>query len=238
MQGERAYSVRENRRLKHPRLMVTALGEVVVVVPPGFDCATIPGLLRDKEAWIAEALRRRQVTADSEQGRQALLFPDKIELRGIGELWGVEYCHKPGCMLELEVVDRAGLRMSGDLDAHAASAKLLQEWLKWKARDVLPGWLQRVARQHGFSYERVSVRHQKTRWGSCSGQGTISLNIKLLFLPSELVEHVLIHELCHTVHPNHSRAFWELVGRCDPNTDRNRRELRLASRSMPLFLEL
>lgn len=233
-----AYSIQENRRLKHPRLIVTPLGEVVVAIPPGFDRGIIPGLVRQKVAWIAEALRRRQGTLGRERKRQELLFPDKVELRSVGEVWGVEYAHKPGRLLELEVVDKTELRISGDLDSHAASGRLLCEWLKWKAREELPRWLQRVARQHGFSYERVSIRHQKTRWGSCSGRGTISLNIKLLCLPPELVEHVLVHELCHTVHPNHSAAFWELVGSCDSSVAMHRSELRLASRYIPPFLEL
>ncbi len=76
-----------------------------------------------------------------------------------------------------------------------------------------------------FSYKRVSVRNQKTRWGSCSKTGTLSFSYRLLFLPPEVRDYVLVHELCHTKEMNHSRRFWELVSQTVPNYKVLRRKL-------------
>jgi len=89
----------------------------------------------------------------------------------------------------------------------------------------LPDLLLALADEHGFVMTKVSVRLQKTRWGSCSTQGAISLNAKLLFLPVDVVNYVLIHELCHTVHHNHSADFWLLVQEHLPQAKALRRTL-------------
>ena len=77
-----------------------------------------------------------------------------------------------------------------------------------RARKILTSRLDLLAVQHGFSYNRVFLRNQKTRWGSCSHLKNISLNIKLVRLPQELIDYVLLHELVHTRIHNHSRSFW------------------------------
>jgi predicted metal-dependent hydrolase len=69
--------------------------------------------------------------------------------------------------------------------------------------------LRQLARRHGFIYNKVSIRNQRTRWGSCSPKGNISLNIKLVALPQELFDYVLLHELVHTRIHNHSNKFWQ-----------------------------
>ena len=87
---------------------------------------------------------------------------------------------------------------------------------KVKAKAILIKRLEYLASKYGFSYNRVFIRNQKTRWGSCSSKNNISLNMKLVKLPDELVEYVILHELIHTRIKNHSKAFWaeldKLVG--------------------------
>jgi predicted metal-dependent hydrolase len=80
---------------------------------------------------------------------------------------------------------------------------------KKEARKIITGKLKQLAEQYGFSYGKVSIRSQRTRWGSCSGRGNISLNIKLVALPVELSDYVIMHELVHTRIHNHSRKFWK-----------------------------
>jgi predicted metal-dependent hydrolase len=77
-----------------------------------------------------------------------------------------------------------------------------------EAREKLVSRLDQLSTQHGFSYNRVSIRNQKTRWGSCSARNDISLNMKLLELPQELMDYVILHELVHTRIKNHTKAFW------------------------------
>lgn len=87
----------------------------------------------------------------------------------------------------------------------------IQNVMYEQAYIYLPTRLAFLAEKHNFQYGKVTLRNQKTRWGSCSYQNNISLNIQLMRLPSHLVDYVLIHELAHTIEKNHSNSFWELV---------------------------
>jgi len=82
-----------------------------------------------------------------------------------------------------------------------------------KARKVLTRRLKQLTDKHGFVYNRVFFRNQKTRWGSCSSKNNISLNIKLITLPEELVDYVILHELVHTQKKDHSKVFWAEMDR-------------------------
>ena len=95
------------------------------------------------------------------------------------------------------------------LDEHLA------DFYHARAKEYLPGRLDELARRFGDSYRRLRITKARTRWGSCSSRGNINLSCYLMILPPDLIDYVIIHELCHLHHFDHSRAFWELVeSRC------------------------
>lgn len=95
-------------------------------------------------------------------------------------------------------------------------AELCEPMDRKRARALLGKRLEHLSQEHGLAYNRLSIRCQRTRWGSCSAKGNISLNAKLAALPAELMDYVIVHELVHTRIMNHSRAFWAELERRVP----------------------
>ncbi len=232
-----SYTVRESRKAKHVSLRISILGSLEVIVPQGFDQGHIPAIVQCKQRWIERVTRRME-------DRQALAgeptsdtLPEKITLRAIAETWQVDY--QPTQLPGVRVSEQANscLTVFGNITNQDLCKAALQRWVARKAWIHLVPWLQMASRELELPFERSLVRKQKTRWGSCSSSKTISLNCKLLFLPQPLVQYVFIHELCHTIHLNHSPRFWALVGRYEPDYLELDANLKDARCYVPLWME-
>ncbi|MGC8773651.1 MAG: M48 family metallopeptidase [Chlorobaculum sp.] len=209
---------------------------LTVVVPVGFDKKKVPSLVESKIAWILKVRRTFDKHRPAESGKADVALPEVIELAGIGESWRVEYRYdplRPGIFIR--EVDGNVLDLSGGVDNRAWCFEALEQWLKHRAKLKLGAQLMRLASINGFRISGVSVKKQKSRWGSCSSRGNINLNLKLIFLPPLLVRYIMIHELCHTIHMNHSREYWETVARFDPDWKEHDGEMKHAWRFVPAW---
>lgn len=115
---------------------------------------------------------------------------------------------------------------AGPSPRHRDLHRIVERWLRDRARRELPAMLLALAGKHGIAVTRVSVRDQRSRWGACSPRGTITLNWRLLQVPEFVREYVLLHELMHRRELNHSRRFWKLVAACCPRHAEARHWLR------------
>jgi len=106
---------------------------------------------------------------------------------------------------------------SNNMKVLTEKSKELPKIDREEARENLEKRLSELAEQHNFQYNRVSIRSQRTRWGSCSSKDNISLNMKLLHLPQQLIDYILLHELVHTRVKNHSKDFWNELETVVPN---------------------
>jgi len=218
------YSIRESKRAKKLQLSVSPLGNVEVVVPLGMDHGRIPVFVAQHKAWINQSLKRIR------HHRSSMLdavLPERIVFQATEQQWLVNYqmgANNVSRELANEKADGIGgndatgryllqLTSKAEIDVFP----LLSEWLTNKARQILIPWMHDISRETALPFRSVTIRAQKTRWGSCSSTKSINLNRALLFLNPRMVRYVLVHELCHTRHLNHSANYWSLVQRYEPD---------------------
>jgi len=162
-------------------------------------------------------------------------LPVEIPLPAIGQVWRVCYRRTPDRSVRLRELADGVLELTGPVHDEDACRARLRQWLAATARRVLAPWLERISERTGLAYKSLQIRGQRTRWGSCSTQRTISLNYSLLFLERALVRYLLIHELCHTRHMNHGTRFWALVQSVEPQAQTLDGELGDAWRDVPAW---
>jgi predicted metal-dependent hydrolase len=207
-----AWNVRISRRARRMSMRVFPGGRVEVVVPQGAGLPAVERFVARHRDWAERRSKELLELAPKAAERQ----PASIELRLLDRQWAVEYV--PGRRVRVEEVgEGAALRVHAPsvTDRHASQA--LVPWLTRLARHELSHRLRPLAHELGIDYARMTVRRQRTRWGSCSTRGTISLNICLMFQRPEVVRYLMIHELCHRRHMNHSKRFWSLVASFQPD---------------------
>jgi predicted metal-dependent hydrolase len=231
------YRIRISARTRNVHLKLSMREGLTVLVPPGFDSRRIPAIVERKRCWVKTHLRRFADHSAASARAEAAAPPEHIELPALDESWRIAY--QPTKTRKVGVIgDKPGwLTVYGAVADHDACRAALRQWLKCRTREELVPRLSRLAEQNGFRFNEVLVRGQKTRWASCSSQGTISLSYKLLFLDRDSVRCVLLHELCHTVHLNHSRNFWTLVSRLEPGYKAIDKRLRDGWKRVPAWVD-
>ena len=230
MSREIEFSIRESRRASRLSLRARPPRTVELVVPEGLRPEIVEAFVRRHRDWIDRA-GRAMLRDCPETG----LLPATIALAAVGESLSVRYL--PG------VGERGSFSRRGDLLTlhcrHGDSSdhpRLLRRWLLDEGSRVLKPWLAREAARVGLYPRRVQVRLQATRWGSCSANGTISLNAALLLVAPDLVRYLLVHELAHLEHLSHSGRYWRTVARHEPEYELLDRELSRSWRQLPAWL--
>jgi predicted metal-dependent hydrolase len=219
--------VRESRRARRLTVRVFHSGRVEVVVPPRTSQGAVEKFVERHRVWI----ERKRSEARREAKVPESFPPQQIDLAACGESWQIHLAGGTG-RLRLRTLEGL-LQISGEVTDTRHLRGALRRWLIHRASDVLGNALAKCAREHDFHYQRVIIRRQRTRWGSCSTRGTISLNCCLLFQRPEVLRYLLLHELSHTRHMNHSRRFWDCVGSYCPEYEHLDRELLSGWRRVP-----
>ena len=227
---EQSWAVRESRRARRLAVRVFRTGRVEIVTPPRTSRAAVEHFVARHRSWI----ERKRAEARRHGLVREPFPPGEISLEGCAQMWRL---HVAGSRGRARLQVGAGLlTLCGDPSNVRAQREALQRWLMEHAREVLAGRLGQIAGELGFRYQKCVVRRQRTRWGSCSARGTISLNCCLLFQRPEVVRYLLIHELAHTRHMNHSRRFWQCVAEHCPDHRGLDRELLDGWRRVPSWV--
>ncbi len=229
-----AFSVRVSPRARRAKLVCSAGQGLVVVLPKGSDPALAPALVARHRAWAERVLRRLGAF-----GGRAVQPPAELCLRAAGCVVRLDYVRRAGQELRLNASGPDRLLVSGDAESPdylPGLRSLLSAWLRNRAACDLPPLVQEQELRSGLSCSAVRYRAQRMRWGSCTSAGVLHLNAKLLFLPRELAGFVILHELCHTVHMDHSPRFKALLSAHEPDMERLDAALRSAGTMVPALL--
>lgn len=224
------YQIVTSNRAKYIRIKLSRQGNLRVTLPSYTKIKHAHDFVSSKRLWI-----EKNLVNITEEPIQSL--PEKLDLLLLDEVWTIDYKQISSHSLSLKESKDFSLSLNGDtkqINDSILVVKLLNQWCRRKAKNIFNQMLQEQAEIHGFHYQRLSIRSQKTRWGSCSHQKNINLNCKLLFMPEEVVKYVMIHELCHTIEMNHSSRFWALVEECDPVYKSHRKQLKSLGKAIIL----
>lgn len=226
------FTVRRSTRAKRLTIKVYPGGRVEVVVPRRVRPAEVQAFVRDNAEWIRDA---REAFA-SDQPADAAALPKTVLLAALGRKVAVRYRHVRERLTVSYRCEDARLTLTGRVTDETLCVNALKRWLAEVARSEFEPSLRSLARMMNTPYRKVQVRAQRTCWGSRSSTGTISLNLCLLFLEPDVVRYLMIHELCHGRHMNHSKRFWKLVGSFEPDYRRLDRELTEGWRRVPAWI--
>ena len=222
--------IRVSARARRLSIRVYPDARVECVVPPRVRPREIEAFIAVHREWIES---RRAIALRNLPAPQPFP-PAVIDLRMSGEQWRLQVAGGVGRARTCEA-GQGILRATGTASTPQLRAGL-RTWLLRAARTRLEPRVAAIAQAMGVHYSQVSIRRQRSRWGSCSARGTISLNCCLLFQRPEVVDYLIVHELVHRSHMNHSARFWQAVERHCPDWRALDRELVQGWRHVPSWI--
>lgn len=215
------YDTRFSSRAKNVSIKIEPPGKVVVVAPKRTSAITIDKFVNSHSHWIqtqVAKLKQRQLLVESES--QIMIFGKNYQKKYQFDIKMPVGIFTNQLSIIFNFPDTSSQTNS------AALNKELEIFLKKIARSYLEKQTKILAIKMNVNYKNLTLRNQKTRWGSCSSNDNLSLNWRLVHYPSQVIDYVIIHELAHLIHHNHSRKFWQCVAEYDPDFQLHRSYLK------------
>ena len=231
-------AVRQSARARGIVLRLLPDRGLEVVAPPGIGPELLLAAVDSRRGWIAAMCDKLAAEGGLPGERPGVARPGLVVLTAFDRQWRVGYLAKkrPGC--DVTVRGPGDVTVSGAVEDTTAVAAALGAFCRERAGGLLREALAAVSREAGLPYASLTIRAQKTRWGSCTAKGRVSLNYTIAFLPWELCRLVMLHELCHTVELNHSGRFWALLETFVPGCRELDARLNSARHYLPLWLTI
>ena len=226
------FSVRESARAKRLSIKVFPRGRVEVVVPRRTRARDVQAFVDEHRDWIAKSRESFARMLPPEP----FVLPNVIELAAVGRRFRVRYERRSGEKIVRFRTRENVVTLSGQTGDDKLCIDALKRWLATVAKKEIRSRLDSLSTLTDNPFKAMHVRGQRTCWGSHSSSGTISINYCLLFLDPALLRYLMIHELCHARHMNHSRRFWQHVGRFEPDYKRLDKALGNSWKQIPAWL--
>ncbi|MCU7837003.1 MAG: M48 family metallopeptidase [gamma proteobacterium symbiont of Taylorina sp.] len=234
------YSIRISKRAKYMRISVSLEKGIVVVVPKTMSRfhakKLIPEFVRKQQEWILRSINKLQLQNEKKLLSEPCQLPDKIILTALQQTFIIHYISQDNKALVVQQHDDMQLTITGNVEDKMSIFKLLELFFKNYARQYLKQRLDQLSREYELPYRRLTIRAQKTRWGSCSSKKNINLNYRLIFMDNKLLDYILVHELLHTIYMNHSKAYWAQLELLMPDALYRDKRLNLAAKELPCWM--
>ena len=215
----------KSMKAKSVYISIRPFEKVKVTVPFFVSFKKAEDFVKKKESWIRrnllklKSIEKKQTIFDFNTHfttRNHILKLNKVESNDI----------KYSLKNQLILVDIPNTAEIKSFDIQQKIRFAIEETLRKEAKDYLPQRVKVLAKKNSFRFKKVSVRNSKTRWGSCSYENNINLNLHLMRLPNHLIDYVILHELVHTKIKNHSKDFWNLLDVVTGNAKKLDKELK------------
>jgi len=212
------YEIRHSLKARSLRLKLTVREGLTVIAPKGLHERQVVELVTGKRDWIAAKLDQFEEVRHLLDNKVSAR-PEAFSLPALAETWRVEYRTTKGKTVGAHTDQQGRILVYGAVTDDERCKAALRRWLARRAKETLIPWLESMAAKNDLRFNRVIVKNQRTRWGSCSTDGVVSLNAKLLFLSPKPVHYVMMHELCHILERNHTHRFWTHLRQFEPQAD-------------------
>jgi len=209
--GMPAYTVRRSARARRARLTITDAGAAVVVLPVRSSEREAGELVAHHRGWLERHVLRIRQRQARLAGRLPLDQGRSLLLDGVARQVVVLTALDPRTRSSVVVSDAGAIVIERGRSERRPTAQLLEGWLRAEARDVIGHRVAQRAAEMSVEVTRVTIRDQRTRWGSASRTGTLSFNWRLVMCPPAVLDYVVVHELSHLRVAGHGRTFWRLV---------------------------
>lgn len=210
------YKIRRSNRSLAIRISINARAEVVVSAPKLIPEFMIRQFVQTQQAWIETNLAKVKKTHLPIKNDEIYIFGKKYQVVSNHQ------ANKIGIVVTGQQLTVNNL----SLKSPAKIKQQLEEFLKKTAHKYIATRSAALAGQMGVAYQKITLREQSSRWGSCSSQGNLNFNWRLVHYPPAVIDYVIIHELAHRVEMNHSPKFWALVRQHDPEYQLHKGQLR------------
>ena len=202
------YIHKKHRKAKNLTIKIDDDGQVIVVTPHWISGRKIEKFLADKKDWIEESLSKIQARKKHiDPKKEIMIFGKKYAKKIVADT------HVPvGVSLKNGIFQINQFHPTET----AQTNKKIQQFLRNTAEKYLLPRTHQIGKHMNIQFGKITLREQKTRWGSCSNQGNLNFNWRLVHHPTPVIDYVIVHELAHRVHLDHSSQFWQLVEKFHP----------------------
>jgi predicted metal-dependent hydrolase len=212
--SELTYQIRFSKKAKYLQLRITSRNQLELIIPKRYSIKDGERFIQDKIDWVK---KYHEKLIDLPGKKEFYLFGEKIYVEQSFNFFLKKHKLKSR---------KNVLMIESPENTKITKGELYHFYLRKKAKEYFPERTKYLSGKSGLNFNTINIRGQKTRWGSCSSKGNLSFNYRLLQFRKEVIDYVIIHELCHTIELNHSVKFWRLVEKFCPDYKVLKRELK------------